>query len=175
MPRVRLIHWRSSEAATHLKALEQARFDVDYDEQFRSELMKQWRESPPDAFVIDLSRLPSHGHEIAVALRQSKRTGSVPLVFCAGDPVKVAALRELLPDAAYCEVSNLVSTLRKALAEPPQNTIRPVAMMHRYKSRTAAEKLGVKEGDLVAILNPPRDFERVIGLLPARAQLLESE
>ncbi len=175
MPRVRLIHWKSSEAAEHLKALKQARLQVDYDEQFRSELMKQWRESPPDAFVIDLSRLPSHGREIAVALRQSKATRSVPLVFCAGDPPKVSALRELLPDAAYCELPKLVPTLKEALAAPPRNPIRPTAMMERYKSRTAAEKLGVKEGDSVALVNPPRDSGRIIGALPARVQLLETD
>ena len=175
MPRVRLIHWKGSEAVGHLEALKQARLQVDYDEQFRSDLMKQWRESPPDAFVIDLSRLPSHGREIAVALRQSKATRSVPLIFCAGDPAKLSAFRELLPDAAYCELPNLISTLKKALAAPPQNPVVPTAMMDRYKSRTAAEKLGVKEGDSVAVVNPPRDFERIIGALPARAQLLETD
>jgi hypothetical protein len=48
-------------------------------------------------------------------------------------------------------------------------------MMDRYKSRTAAEKLGVKEGGCVAVINPPRAVERVLGNLPSRARLIETE
>lgn len=175
MPRIRLIHWRKSEATSHVEALTLAGHKVEHDEQFRPGLMKQWRESPPDAFVIDLSRLPSHGREIAVALRQSRATRSIPIVFCAGEPEKVAALRALLPDAAYCDLPKLPSTLRKALASPLNTPVRPTAMMDRYKSRTAAEKLGVKEGGSVAIINAPRDVERVLGTLPRDAKLLETE
>ncbi len=175
MPRVRLIHWKKSEAAAHLEALADAGYQVDHDEQFRPGLMKEWRRSPPDAFVIDLSRLPSHGREIAVALRQSPSTRCVPIVFCAGDPGKVSALRALLPDAGYCEVAELPSTLKKALAAPPENPVRPLAMMDRYKSRTAAQKMGIKERNSVALISPPRDVERVLGPLPPQVHLLESE
>lgn len=173
MPRIRLIHWKKSETVAYFDAL--AGYQVEHDEQFRPALMKQWRESPPDAFVIDLLRLPSHGREIAVALRQSPATRSVPLVFCAGQPEKVAALRALLPDAHYCELPKLLATVKKALASPPKNPIRPTAMMDRYKSRTAAEKLGVKEGASIAVVNPPRDVERVLGALPRDAKLVETD
>lgn len=175
MARVRLIHWKTSEAADHLQKLYQSGHQVDYDEQFRPGLMKEWRDSPPEAFVIDLSRLPSHGREIAVALRQSKATRTVPIIFCGGEPAKVAALRELLPDAAYCELRNLRSALQKALASPLADAVRPVAMMDRYKTRTVAEKMGIREGNLVAVVNPPRDYERIIGELPAGVRFVETE
>jgi len=175
MPRIRLIHWKKSEAAEHVQTLNTAGHKVEHDEQFRPALMKQWRESPPDAFVIDLSRLPSHGREIAVALRQSPATRAVPIVFCGGEREKVAALSALLPDAAYCDLAKLPSTLKKALVSPPKNPVRPTAMMDRYQSRTTAEKLGIKEGTSVAVVNAPRDVERVLGTLPRDAKLLETE
>ena len=40
--------------------------------------LRELRSTPPDAVVIDLSRLPSHGREFAVALRGSKATRHVP-------------------------------------------------------------------------------------------------
>lgn len=128
--------------------------------------MKSWRESPPDAFVIDLSRLPSHGREIAIALRQSPRTRCVPIVFCDGEEEKVARTRSELPDASYCTRAKLRSTLRKALANRPADPVKPVQMMDRYASRTAAQKLGIKEFSTVLALGAPRDFAKVLGELP---------
>jgi len=159
----------------HLRVLADAGHQVDCEERFRPGLMKEWRQALPDAFVIDLSRLPSHGREIAIALRQSPATRSVPIVFCAGDPEKVSAIRALLPDAAYCELPNLASALKKALVAPPANPVRPATMMDRYKSRTVAEKLGIKKDSIVALINPPRNFERVLGPMPTNVDLLESE
>jgi CheY-like chemotaxis protein len=175
MPRIRLIHWRKSEAAAHFEALAAGGYQVEHDEQFRPDLMKQWRQLPPDAFVIDLSRLPSHGREIAIALRQSPSTRSVPIIFCAGEPEKVAAVRLLLPDASYCDVKKLRSTVKKALSSPLHNPLRPKAMMDRYKSRTAAEKLGITAGSSVALISPPRDVERVLGRLPEDVRQVETE
>ncbi|HEX4748666.1 MAG TPA: hypothetical protein VH302_03905 [Bryobacteraceae bacterium] len=174
MPRVRLIHWRTSEAAAHILKLRDAGYEVEHEEEFRPGLMKEWREFPPHAFVIDLSRLPSQGREIATALRQSKTTRTIPIVFCAGDPEKVAHIRQLLPDAAYCELRKLAGTLKKALAAPPIDPVRPIAMMDRYKSRTAAEKLGIREGHHVAIVNPPCDYQRVLGPMPSNVHLEET-
>jgi CheY-like chemotaxis protein len=170
-----LIHWRSTEAAAHILKLRNAGYEVEYEEEFRPGLMKEWRESPPDVFAIDLSRLPSHGREIAIALRQSKATRSIPIVFCDGDSQKVAIIRELLPDAAYCELRSLAATLKKALAAPPRDAVRPVAMMDRYKARSAAEKLGIREGNRVAVVGAPRDYDRVLGPLPSDVDLQETE
>ena len=175
MQRLRLIHWKKSEAAGYFARLREAGYRVDYDEQFRPQLMKLWRQSPPDGFVIDLSRLPSHGREIAIALRQNSVTRSVPLVFCGGNPDKVNALRAILPDARYCEFPKLLSTLKMALNAPLQNPVRPTAMMDRYKSRSAAEKLGIKPGIFVALLNAPRDHERFLSPLPDNVTVLEVE
>jgi CheY-like chemotaxis protein len=175
MPRIRLLHWKAREAAGLLEALQSAGHEVDYDETFRPALMREWRESPPDAFVIDLTRLPSHGREIAIALRQSRATRQVPLVFCDGAEEKVAAIQALLPDAYYCTRGTLRSGLRKALKNRPEAPVVPKDMMQRYAGRTAAQKLGIKAGSRVALIDPPRDGVRALGELPERVNFCEHE
>ena len=176
MARIRLLHWKAPEAADILQSLNSVGHVVDYDEQFQPSLMKKWRESPPDAFVIDLSRLPSHGREIAIALRQSPKTAHIPLVFCGGAWEKIEQTRALLPDATYCSSAALVPSLKHALAKPSQkNPAKPAAMMNRYGGRTAAQKLGIKEGFSIRLIDPPQDAFRALGDLPACVQFQEGE
>jgi DNA-binding response OmpR family regulator len=89
MARVRLFHWKAEEAKPLLTLLKAAGYSVDYKEPVIS--YREVRLSPPDAIVIDLSRLPSHGREVAVFLRGSKATRHVPIVFVGGEPEKLGA------------------------------------------------------------------------------------
>lgn len=173
MSRVRLLHWNANEAATHRELLRIAGYDVEYDHEFRPGMMRLWRESPPDAFVIDLSRLPSQGREIAIALRQSPVTRCIPIVFCDGVEEKVRRIQAELPDAVYCRSGTLRSSLKRAIANPPKNPVKPTSMMDRYASKTAAQKLGVKESSSIALIDPPQDYKRVLGEMPANVELLE--
>lgn len=175
MPRIRVLHWKASEAAGLLELLRGAGYEVEYEETFRPALMREWRESPPDAFVIDLTRLPSHGREIAVALRQSRAMRQIPVVFCDGAEEKVAAIRALLPDANYCTRGTLKSTVRKALKNRPEAPVVPKDMMHRYAGRTAAQKLGIKAGSKVALVDSPADGVRTLGELPERVEFCEDD
>jgi CheY-like chemotaxis protein len=136
--------------------------------------MREWRAAPPDAFIIDLARLPSHGREIAIALRQSKATRAVPIVFCEGDEEKVAKTRALLPDAAFCRLSRLKSTLRGATRATLKAPAVPPAMMDRYAGRTTAQKLGIRSRDAVALLDAPRDMPAALGALPDDVTFVES-
>src|SRR5262249_15793745 len=101
MARVRLIHSKSGEAGPLLQSLIAAGHQVDYDPDLDSSGIRQMRQSPPEAFVIDLTRLPSHGREVAVFLRGQKATREIPIVFSGGAPEKVASIRDMLPDATY--------------------------------------------------------------------------
>jgi len=170
---VRLLHWNASEAAAYLEQLHTAGYQVEYDSEFRPGMLRIWRESPPAAFVIDLSRLPSHGREIAVALRQSPASRHIPIVFCGGAEEKVSRIRTELPDAVFCGPANLPANLKRVIAKPPRDLIVPTAMMERCASRTAPQKLGITEGSKVALLDPPRDYARVLGGLPPNVQLME--
>src|SRR5262249_50434271 len=132
MSRVRLFHQKPEEAGAVVDVLRRAGFEVDYDTKMAPAQFRAVRQSPPDAVVIDLSRLPSHGREIATALRGHKLTRNVPILFVDGEPEKVAIVREKLPDAAYCERTRLVAALRKCIRDAPENPVVPQQMMDRY-------------------------------------------
>lgn len=173
MPRIRVLHWKAAEAAALIELLEGAGCQVDYEERFRPALLREWRESPPDAFVIDLTRLPSHGREIAVALRRSRATRPIPVVFLDGAEEKVGPIRALLPDADYCTRRTLRSTLRKALKNGVTAPVVPKDMMQRYADRTAAQKLGIKARSKVALIDAPRDAVRALGELPEQVDVCD--
>jgi hypothetical protein len=169
MPRLRLFHWRAAEAAPLITALKAAGYQVDYDQDFAS--FRKARQSPPEAFVIDLTRMPSYGREVAVALRGSPATRGIPLVFAGGDPEKVAAVKRLIPDAAYTSHARLPATLRRA--KPPADPVVPTRMMDRWAGRSIAQKLGITRDARVAVIDPPADYARAIGDLPEGASYEE--
>ena len=45
--------------------------------------------------------------------------------------------------------------------------------MERYGSRTVAQKLGIKEGSTVAVIDAPRDYAAALGELPAGVEIVE--
>jgi CheY-like chemotaxis protein len=175
MRRIRVIHWQPPEAEKLVETLRSAGHQVEYDAKlvFPSSL-RAWRQAPPDAFVIDLSRLPAHGREIAISLRGSKPTWQKPIVFVDGLPEKVEAIRKWLPDATYTSNTRIKSALRHALAHPPAEPVRPAQMMERFGGRATAQKLGIREGSTVAVIDPPRDYAKAIGQLPPGVTFQES-
>jgi len=174
MARIRLLHFEAAEAGKYLAALATGH-TVQYDQDVDSASLREWRARPPQAFVIDLSRLPARGREIAIALRQSSITRRVPLVFCGGAPEKVERIRALLPDAFYCEFSKLRGALRQALSSPPVEPAVPVAMMQRYATRTTVQKLGIEAASTVSVIDPPRDYLAILGDLPAGVEFTDDE
>ena len=59
--------------------------------------LRDWRANPPAAFVIDLSRMPSHGRDVAIALRGYKGSRHTPLVFVEGELGEAAAAAKIKP------------------------------------------------------------------------------
>jgi CheY-like chemotaxis protein len=174
MSRLRVVHWKASESAALLSILRAAGHTVDYVEKLHPDAFRAIRQSPPDAVVIDLSRLPSHGREVATFLRGHKATRHVPILFVDGEPEKVEAIRKLLPDAVYAPAARVRSALREALAQQPANPVVPVQMMNRYAGRSASQKLGIGAGATAALIDPPRNYATVIGALPAGARIEET-
>jgi hypothetical protein len=173
MARVRIVHWRGSEAAPLIETCQAGGFEVEHDEMAFPRLVRALLDSPPDAVIIDLTTRPSHGRDTALALRRRKTTRYLPLVFVEGEPEKVEAIRKLLPDAVYAPVKQVCPRLRKALAKPLVNPVVPANPMAQYASRTVAQKLGIRAGSSVGILNPPRDYASAIGDLPENVDLVE--
>ena len=170
MPRVRLFHWRAEEAKPLIATLRANSYAVDYPGDQANGSWRSLRENPPYAAVIDLTRLPSHGRHVAAEIRASKSMRSIPIVFVDGDPEKVERIRKDLPDAVYTSRLRLVSVLKRA--KPLADPVVAPRMMNRT-DRTTAEKLGVKAGARVALVDPPADYVRVLGKLPKDASLEE--
>src|SRR5438105_6831238 len=100
MARVRLFHWNAIEAKPLIAQLQAGGYTVDYpSDKVLERRFRSLRESPPHAVVIDLTRLPSQGRHLAVAIRSKKTVRNIPMVFVDGDPKKVERIRAELPDA----------------------------------------------------------------------------
>src|ERR1017187_810963 len=104
MPRVLVIHYDLAEAPMLAERIRREDFVAEVYPCVGVGGFRQIRETPPDAIVIDLSRMPSYGRAIGALLREQKSTRRIPLVFIAGDPAKTRLVRELLPDAVITSV-----------------------------------------------------------------------
>jgi CheY-like chemotaxis protein len=170
MSHVRLIHWKAEEAEQRAQQLRSAEYDV-LSTPFDGEALRALRERPPSAVVIDLSRLPSHGRDVALSLRKYKSTRRVPLVFVGGAPQKVKSIRALLPDAVYTTWSRIPSHLADAIANPPVDPVVPRSVMDAYAGTPLPKKLGIKPGSLVSLINTPEGFVDTLGDLPEGVEL----
>ncbi len=168
MPRVALVHWNASEAKPRLAQLRAAGYRTEHAPVDGADAVRALRARPPDAVVIDLTRLPAHGREVAGALRRAKVTRSLPIVFAGGEPQKVARARELLPDAVYTDWPQIANAVAKAMRSVPAAPVVP-STMDAYSSAPLPKKFGIKPGMRVAVSGAPETFERTLGPLPETA------
>jgi CheY-like chemotaxis protein len=170
MKHIRLVHWNKVEAKDRAARLKGAGYSVDF-EQLNPESFRRLKASPPAAIVIDLSRRPSQGRDVAVAIRLSGGTRHIPLVFVAGEPGKVADIRKLLPDAAYTSWNKIRGSLKRAVAHPPARPVVPESAFAGYSGTSLSKKLGIRASSAVLLVNAPRDFEKTLGKLPEGVRL----
>jgi CheY-like chemotaxis protein len=128
-------------------------------------ILCELRANLPDAVVIDLTRLPSHGREMARTLRGSRATRHVPLVFVDGEADKVKATKALLPDATYTTWARAKGAIAKAIAKPVRDPVSPGDLM---SARPAVSKLGIKPGFRIAVLASPKGFAGTLKPLPVK-------
>ena len=172
--RVRLIHWNEAEAAERGERLRRIGYRVDHRVPVSASLKSLFDELP-DAFVIDLGRLPSHGRAWAVSLRERKTTRRVPIVFVGGEASKVEVARRELPDAAFTDWERIEEDLERAIASPPAEPVVFRSSSGAYSATPLARKLRIGEGTSVALIDPPDDFESTLGPLPEGASLDRSD
>lgn len=171
MQRVQLIHWNRAEAKERTAKLRAAGYRVAYEALDGQAGLKKLRERPPAAVVIDLSRAPSQGRDVALWLRSTKAARLIPLVFVEGERKKVAGFKKLLPDATYTTWSKVRGSLKKALANPPAKPVKPPSALAGYSATPLPKKLGTKAGITVALVGAPKGFEKTLGKLPEGAKL----
>ncbi|HEU0303062.1 MAG TPA: hypothetical protein VFR32_00640 [Gaiellaceae bacterium] len=167
--RVFLLHWNEPEAARREEELAAAGYAVDRRSDFDPGLLRWLAESPPAAVVVDLTRLPSHGRDVALALRTRAGTRRVPLVVAGGTREAVKSLRQHLPDAVYTSWKSISPALGRAIASPPAEPVVPASALAGYSGTPLPKKLGIKEGAIVSLVRAPDDFGATLGELPAGA------
>lgn len=166
MRRVRLVHRDGAEAAKRIRDLRAAGYDVAHEDSAGPATVRAIRADPPAAVVIDMSRSPSQGRDLGLALRHHSGTRRVPLVFVGGDPEKVDRVKKLLPDAVYTPWSRIRSSLRRAIARPPAEPVAPRSLLAGYEGTPLPKKLGVKPDSVIALSGAPPGFEKRLGRLP---------
>ena len=155
---LRLVCWNPQLARDHARLLGRPGWKIDASPLNPSGLIGQFRAHPPAVVVLDLDRLPSHGREVGVALRTSKSTRHIPLVFAGGPPEKVEPIRAELPDAQFTSWDRITAAIDRALRDAPADPVRPKSHMERYAGTSLPRKLGLKPGMTVALLGAPEGF-----------------
>ena len=165
MDRIRLIHWDKAEARIKAEKIRVSGYEVDCEPFDGPPALRAMREHPPVAVVVDLTKSFSRGRDAGIALRYCATSRHVPLVFVEGDPQKVARIKELLPDAVYTTWPRIRNALKRAIANPPQDPVAPRSLLEGYAGTPLPKKLGIKTGAVVALVNPPKNFEKTLGPL----------
>ena len=127
---LRLICWKEADAACHAAELRHAGYRVIADPlKNPGGAVRYFRELNPDAVVIDLDRLPSHGRELGMSLRASKSTCHLPLIFVGGVAEKIEPIRAAIPGAIFTAWDDVVAAVERAMAQPlePRLTSRELA------------------------------------------------
>lgn len=162
-----LIHWNEAEVEDRVQRLREAGFPLLVLTSVPNGPadLKCILEKPVDAIVIDLSRRPSLGRDVGLALRSRKSTRHIPIVFVDGEPDKVSRVKSVLPDAVFTEWPNIGTAVKTAIKNQPVN---PVVqnVMAGYSGTPLPKKLGIKPGITVALVNAPEAFERTLDPLP---------
>lgn len=129
------------------------------------------RRPAPDLFLIDLTRAPSRGRDVALWLRRTRSTRAVPLLFAGGEAEKVRAVRKSVPDAAYAPWSRIRSAIREAIRRAPGQPAVPESTLAGYSGTPLPRKLGIKPGMIVTLVSAPAGFPATLGPLPEGARL----
>jgi hypothetical protein len=164
MARVRLVYWDRGQEEKHRAAIESAGFEIDRVDVTSARLITHIRLTQPDAVVVDLDRLPSHGRTVAALLRNTKSTRSIPLVFVGGEDAKVARLKGELPDATYGAWARIKSLINSALRKKISAPVVPAGPMSNFHNAPLEKKLGLAGATSVAAVGAPDSFIERIGL-----------
>ena len=172
--RVRLVSWNEDAARVRTRQLTDLGFGVDASSLLgRGGVIGHFRDVAPDAVVLDLDRLPSHGREVGVVLRGSKSTRHLPLIFAGGDAEKVERIRDELPDAVYTSWDNIGDAVRHAMTHPVVTPVKPTRHLERWAGASLLRKLDIKPGTQAAVLGCFDGFTELLGDLPEGVSLVK--
>ncbi len=169
--RIRLIHHDPRRGAEQAAWLNHRGYQTEWEIPVRPNILDELAGAPPEAILIDLSRRPAQGRDLAIALRVRSRTRGIPIVFLGGQPAKVNQIRTILPDAVFTTWEALPGPLDNAITEPLQDPVVPASVFAGYAGTPLVKKLGIKEGMHVALVGAPANFPETLGPLPPDVRL----
>lgn len=111
--RLFLIHWDKAEAEVYADTLRGWGWDVDFEYEDGARGGTTIKLNPPNAVVIYLTRLPSHGRATAEYLGETKSTRSIPLVFVGGEGEALQKTKAKVPGGLFISEAQLEKTLAK--------------------------------------------------------------
>jgi hypothetical protein len=166
MPRqqktVRLICWNEEDASARAATLRRAGYRVIADPpENAGGMVRYFRELAPDAVVIDLDRLPSHGRELGLSLRASKSTSHLRLVFAGGLPAKIELVRAAIPDAIFTPWNDdVAAAIERAIAQPEPPRLPSRELPKATGPGSLERKLDIKPQTHFAIVSVNRSREK---------------
>jgi hypothetical protein len=166
MSLLRLVSWKEGEARDRIRYLETLGYEVAFDPVDPGALLRTLQEAPPSVLVIDLSRAPSQGRDLGLAVRIRKSTRRVPLVFVGGGQDTVQDVRGLLPDAQFAPWAQVGQAVERSLTSPPEDPLVPDSPLAGYAGTPLTRKLGIKEGSRILLASPPPEYPSALGPLP---------
>lgn len=110
-----LIHWNHDEAEALAAPLRAAGWTVEIESEDGERGAKRALDAHPQAVLIYLTRLPSHGRRTGQHLRSKRSQIELPIFFVGGDPEKVTKTKQEVPEARFLDTDELPA----ALAELP--------------------------------------------------------
>ena len=105
------IHWNEEELKEKIKPLKKAGHQVNF--HFTTQSTADLKNNIPDALIICIDRLPSHGCAYAEWFWEVKNRQHIPIIFCGGKPEKIAPLKAKFSKALFCSNEKLPDTLDK--------------------------------------------------------------
>lgn len=113
MAKVFYVHWNAAELQERLAPLQKAGYEMIA--HWNSAEPAKFGEMLPDAVVISLERLPSHGRAIAEWFDEAKKRQHIPIIFAGGQPDKVQAMKAKFPKATFCATEATSTVLEQLL------------------------------------------------------------
>jgi CheY-like chemotaxis protein len=111
MPNIFLVQWDKAGAAERTAVLRREGWTVTSEIEDGGRAYKKIREDPPAAVVIDLAKKPSHGRQVAQALRDVKACRGIPIVFV--DASEDAESATKVDNAVFATSATLAKTIAR--------------------------------------------------------------
>ncbi|WP_455393074.1 hypothetical protein [[Eubacterium] cellulosolvens] len=110
-----LIHWHREEAEALAENLKSLGCEIDLETEDGARASTKIKTEQPNAVIIYLTRLPSHGRETAHTLKSIKATREIPIIFVDGSVEVIEKTRKKIPGTIFTTSADLNDILLKTV------------------------------------------------------------